>query len=60
VNKPAKETEDVSVNLGSVHAASSTTKAVAEQILGSSSTLSHQATILNAELDKFLAGVRAV
>lgn len=59
VNQAAKGTEDVSLNIGSVNVAASTTKAVAEQILGSSSALSHQATILNSEVDKFLAGVRA-
>jgi len=59
VTQAAKGTGDVSVNIGSVHVAASTTKAAAEQILGSTSALSHQATILNSEVDKFLAGVRA-
>ena len=58
VNQAAKGTEDVSLNIGSVHVAASTTKAVAEQILRSSSGLSRQTTILNSEVDKFLVGVR--
>jgi methyl-accepting chemotaxis protein len=59
VNQAAKGTEDVSANIGSVHVAAATTKAAAEQILGSSSALSHQTASLNAEVDKFLTGVRA-
>ena len=58
VNQAAKGTGDVSINIGSVNVAASTTRAAAEQILGSSSALSHQTTALNAEVEKFLAGVR--
>lgn len=55
----AKGTQDVSANIGSVNQAASESSAASQQVLSSARDLSQQAESLRAEVNRFLANVRA-
>jgi methyl-accepting chemotaxis protein len=55
----ARGTEEVSQNIASVNEAASATGAAASQVLTSSNELGQQAETLRAEVDQFLAKIRA-
>ncbi len=55
----AKGTQDVSSNIGSVNQAASESSAASQQVLSSARDLSQQAESLRAEVNRFLADVRA-
>ena len=55
----AKGTQDVSANIGSVNQAASESSAASQQVLSSARDLSQQAESLRAEVNRFLADVRA-
>ncbi|MDZ5649062.1 methyl-accepting chemotaxis protein [Nitrospirillum sp. BR 11828] len=59
VNEAAKGTEDVSRNITGVHQAAVATGAAAGQLQDSARDVSHQAEDLNAEVARFITGVKA-
>ncbi|TWB19102.1 methyl-accepting chemotaxis protein [Nitrospirillum amazonense] len=59
VNEAAKGTEDVSRNITGVHQAAVATGAAAGQLQDSARDVSHQAEDLNAEVSRFIIGVKA-
>jgi methyl-accepting chemotaxis protein len=59
VQQAATGTQEVSNNISGVTMAANETSAAASQMLSSSTELSHQGETLKAEVDKFLATVRA-
>ncbi|WP_316980307.1 methyl-accepting chemotaxis protein [Shumkonia mesophila] len=59
VEQAAAGTQEVSANIGGVSAAANDTGAAATQIQSTAADLSRQSETLRAEVDKFLAGVRA-
>jgi methyl-accepting chemotaxis protein len=59
VQQTAARTQDVSASIGGVGQAANDTGAAATQVLGASNELSVQAEKLSAEVQSFLAGVRA-
>jgi methyl-accepting chemotaxis protein len=59
VQQTASSTRDVTVNIGGVSQAASDTGAAADQVLGAASGVSQQAEQLSAEMNSFVAGVRA-
>ncbi|TWB27819.1 methyl-accepting chemotaxis protein [Nitrospirillum bahiense] len=59
VNEAAKGTEDVSRNITGVHQAAVATAAAAGQLQDSARDVSHQAEDLNAEVSRFIIGVKA-
>ncbi|WP_316977286.1 HAMP domain-containing methyl-accepting chemotaxis protein [Shumkonia mesophila] len=59
VEQAAAGTQEVSSNIGGVSAAANDTGAAATQIQGASAELSRQSETLRAEVEKFLANVRA-
>jgi len=59
VEQAAAGTQEVSSNIGGVSQAANDTGAAAEQMRGASAELSRQSETLRAEVEKFLANVRA-
>jgi methyl-accepting chemotaxis protein len=59
VAQAAAGTREVSVNVGQVIGASEQTGSAATQVLGAAGELSQQAEMLRAEVERFLAGIRA-
>jgi methyl-accepting chemotaxis protein len=59
VQQTAQAAQDVTVNIGGVSQAAHDTGAAAQTVLGSADALSQQAGELTAEIDRFVAGVRA-
>jgi len=59
VEQAAAGTQEVSANIGGVSAAANDTGAAATQIQSTAADLSRQSETLRAEVDKFLANVRA-
>jgi methyl-accepting chemotaxis protein len=59
VAQAAAGTREVSLNVGQVMSASEQTGSAATQVLGAASELSQQAEMLRAEVERFLAGIRA-
>jgi methyl-accepting chemotaxis protein len=59
VQQTAQAAQDVTVNIGSVSQAANDTGAAANQVLGAASGLSQQSEQLAAEVNSFIAGVRA-
>ena len=59
VAQAAAGTQEVSLNVGQVMEASAQTGSAATQVLGAASELSQQAEMLRAEVERFLAGIRA-
>ncbi|EWY41307.1 methyl-accepting chemotaxis protein [Skermanella stibiiresistens SB22] len=59
VAQAAAGTQEVSLNVGQVMEASAQTGSAATQVLGAAGELSQQAEMLRAEVERFLAGIRA-
>jgi methyl-accepting chemotaxis protein len=59
VAQAAAGTREVSLNVGQVMEASAQTGSAATQVLGAAGELSQQAEMLRAEVERFLAGIRA-
>jgi methyl-accepting chemotaxis protein len=59
VAQAAAGTREVSLNVGQVMSASEQTGSAATQVLGAAGELSQQAEMLRAEVERFLAGIRA-
>jgi methyl-accepting chemotaxis protein len=59
VQQTARAAQDVTANIGGVSQAATDTGAAADQVLASASGLSRQAEQLTAEVNSFVAGVRA-
>jgi methyl-accepting chemotaxis protein len=59
VQQTAAAAQDVSHNIGGVSEAAQETGTAAGQVLGSAGALSEQTGLLTAEIDQFVAGVRA-
>ncbi len=59
VQQTAQAAQDVTVNIGGVSQAAKDTGAAADQVLGAASGLSQQSEQLAAEVNDFVAGVRA-
>jgi methyl-accepting chemotaxis protein len=59
VQQTATSTQEVTSNIAGVSVAANDTGAAAGQVLGAANGLSQQAEQLTAEVDKFVAGVRA-
>jgi methyl-accepting chemotaxis protein len=59
VQQTAAAAQDVTVNIGGVSRAANETGAAANQVLGAASGLSRQSEQLTAEVNSFVAGVRA-
>jgi methyl-accepting chemotaxis protein len=59
VAQAAAGTREVSQNVGQVMGASEQTGSAATQVLGAAGELSQQAEMLRAEVERFLAGIRA-
>jgi methyl-accepting chemotaxis protein len=59
IDLAARNTEDVSSNIGQLRETSLATGAAASQVLNSSTELEQQASVLKAQVDEFLVHVRA-
>ncbi|UEM06965.1 methyl-accepting chemotaxis protein (plasmid) [Skermanella rosea] len=59
VTQAAAGTREVSENVAQVNQASQQTGAAASQVLGAAGELAHQAEMLRAEVERFLAGIQA-
>jgi methyl-accepting chemotaxis protein len=59
VQQTARAAQDVTANIGGVSQAATDTGAAADQVLGAAGGLSRQAEQLTAEVNSFVAGVRA-
>ncbi|HLJ21631.1 MAG TPA: methyl-accepting chemotaxis protein, partial [Stellaceae bacterium] len=59
VQQAAGGTREVSANIGGVTQAAKQTGAAASEVLGASSELSKQASLVRSQVEKFLAAVRA-
>ena len=59
VHQTAQAAQDVTVNIGGVSKAANDTGAAADQVLGAAGGLSQQSEQLTAEVNHFVAGVRA-
>ncbi|MBC7908082.1 MAG: methyl-accepting chemotaxis protein [Rhodospirillaceae bacterium] len=59
VEEAARGTQEVTTNIGAVNQSTGEVGHVATQVLGASGQLSQQSEVLLAEVDKFLAGMRA-
>jgi len=60
IDLAARNTEDVSTNIGQLRETSLATGAAASQVLTSSTELEQQASVLKSQVDEFLSHVRAV